>query len=70
MFAPRFSRPFWKSVSSSRILQAVAGQSYYFRTQLLTSRSIELLELQKIDSDEAGYLYSEYPMATATAKKD
>jgi hypothetical protein len=50
-------------------ITAEAGKSYYFRTQLLTSRSIELLELQQIDSDEAGYLYSEYPMATATAKK-
>lgn len=48
---------------------AEAGKSYYFRTQLVTSRSVELLELEKIDSDEAGYLFSEYPMATATAKK-
>ncbi|MGB8029994.1 MAG: hypothetical protein WCF30_10055 [Terracidiphilus sp.] len=48
---------------------AEAGKSYYFRTQLVTSRSVELLELQQIGSDEAGYLFSEYPMATATAKK-
>ena len=48
---------------------AEAGKSYYFRTQLVISRSVELLELQMIDRDEAGYLYSEYPMATATAKK-
>ena len=48
---------------------AEAGESYYFRTQLVTSGSVELLELERIDSDEAGYVISEYPMATATAKK-
>jgi hypothetical protein len=31
--------------------------------------SVDLLELEAIGSDEAGYLHSEYPMATATAKK-
>jgi hypothetical protein len=50
-------------------LTAAAGKSYYFRTQLVMSRSVELLELEKIDSDEAAYLFSVYPMATATAKK-
>jgi len=49
-------------------ITAAAGKSYYFRTQLVTSRSVELLKLERIDSDEAGYLFSEYPMATATAK--
>ena len=34
-----------------------------------TSRSADLLELEQIDSDEAGYLISLYPMAIATAKK-
>jgi hypothetical protein len=48
---------------------AEAGKSYYFRTQLVTSGAVELLELEQIDSDQAGYLFSEYPMATATAKK-
>jgi hypothetical protein len=48
---------------------AEAGKSYYFRTQLVTSGSVDLLELEPIGSDEAGYLYSEYPLATATAKK-
>ncbi len=50
-------------------ITAEAGKNYYFRTQLVLSRSVELLEFEKIDSDEAAYLYSEYPMATATAKK-
>ena len=48
---------------------AEAGKSYYFRTQLVTSGSVELLELEQIDSDEAGYLFSEFPMATATPKR-
>jgi hypothetical protein len=48
---------------------AEAGKSYYFRTQFVTSGTVELLEIERIDSDEAGYLFSEYPMATATAKK-
>lgn len=51
------------------LFTAEAGKSYYFRTQLVTSGSVELLELEPIDSDEASYLYGEYPMATATAKK-
>jgi hypothetical protein len=48
---------------------AEAGQSYYFRTQLVTSGSIELLELERIDSDQAEYLISSSPLAKATAKK-
>lgn len=48
---------------------AEAGKSYYFRTQLVTSGSVELLELESADRDEASYLISLYPMATATAKK-
>jgi hypothetical protein len=48
---------------------AEAGKSYYFRTQLVTSGSVELLELERIDSDEAGYMTSEYPMARSKPKK-
>ncbi len=48
---------------------AESGKSYYFRTQLVTSGSVELLEFEQIDSDEATYLISEYPLATAHAKK-
>ncbi len=48
---------------------AEAGKSYFFRTRLFSSRSADLLELEQIDSDEAGYLISLYPMAIATAKK-
>jgi hypothetical protein len=48
---------------------AEAGKSYYYRTRLVLSGTVELLELNQIGSDEAGYLYSKYPMATATLKK-
>jgi hypothetical protein len=48
---------------------AEIGKIYYFRTQLVTSGTVELLELERIDSDEAGYMVSEYPLATAKAKK-
>ncbi len=48
---------------------AEAGKSYYFRTQLVLSGTVELLELEPLDSDQGAYLVSVYPMATATAKK-
>lgn len=48
---------------------AVAGKSYYFRTRLLVSRSIELLDLVSVDSDQGTYLVSEFPMASASPKK-
>jgi hypothetical protein len=50
-------------------LTAEAGKSYFFRTRLILSQSVELLELERIDSDQADYLISEYPLATATAKE-
>jgi len=37
---------------------AEAGKSYFFRTRQFSSRSSDLLELEQIDSDEAGYLIS------------
>jgi hypothetical protein len=48
---------------------AEAGKSYFFRTRLFVSGSAYLLDFEPADSDEAGYLISLYPMATATAKK-
>ncbi len=48
---------------------AEAGKSYFFRTRLFTSQTTDLLELEPIDSDEAGFLISLYPTATAKAKK-
>ncbi len=48
---------------------AVPGQTYYFRTRLLMSRQIELLELEPIDSDQGSYLTRVYPLSASTAKK-
>ncbi len=48
---------------------AEAGKAYFFRTRLVMSGSVELLELERIDSDQAVYLISSYPLATAHAKK-
>lgn len=48
---------------------AEAGKSYFFRTHLVMSGSVELLELDQIDSDEGGYLIGSYPQATAHPKK-
>ena len=50
-------------------LNAEAGKSYFFRTRLFVSGSAYLLDFRPTDSDEADYLISLYPMATATAKK-
>jgi hypothetical protein len=50
-------------------LTTEAGKSYFFRTRLILSQSVELLELERIDSDQADYLISEYPLATAHARK-
>ena len=48
---------------------AEAGKVYYFRTRLITSRSVELLEFDRIDSDQGQFLISIFPMSTATRKK-
>ncbi len=48
---------------------AEAGKSYFFRTRLFVSGSAYLLDFEPADSDEAAFLISLYPMATATAKK-
>lgn len=50
-------------------LSAEAGKTYYYRTRLDISRQAELLELEPINSDEARYLLTAYPMSTFTAKK-
>jgi hypothetical protein len=48
---------------------AEAGKAYFFRTRLVMSQSVELLELERIDSDQADYLIASYPLATAHARK-
>jgi hypothetical protein len=48
---------------------AEAGKVYYFRTQLVTSRTIELLELAPIDSDQGKYLIASFPLSISSPKK-
>ena len=50
-------------------LNAEAGENYFFRTRWFGSQTTVQLEFAPADIDEAGYLISLYPMATATAKK-
>jgi len=48
---------------------AEAGKTYYYRTQLVTSRSVELLELDSIDSDQGKYLIDSFPLSVSAPKK-
>jgi hypothetical protein len=48
---------------------AEAGKVYYFRTRLITSRSVELLELQPVDGDQGKYLTTMYPLSISQPKK-
>lgn len=50
-------------------LTAEAGKTYYYRTQLVTSRSVELLELDMIDSDQGKYLIDSFPLSVSSPKK-
>jgi len=48
---------------------AEAGKVYYYRTQLVMSRSVELLEFDAIDSDQGKYLIAFFPLSVSTPKK-
>jgi hypothetical protein len=48
---------------------AEAGKVYYFRTRLISSRSVELLELESVDSDQGRYLIAQYPLSISQPKK-
>ena len=48
---------------------AEPDKSYYYRTRLVMSRSVELLELEAIDVDQAQYLIGTFPLAAASPKK-
>jgi hypothetical protein len=48
---------------------AAADAVYYYRTRLIMSRGIELLELEPIDSDQAKYLIASFPLAISSPKK-
>jgi hypothetical protein len=48
---------------------AEADKIYSYRTRLVMSRSVELLELEPIDSDQAKYLISSFPLSVSSSKK-
>lgn len=48
---------------------AEPGKVYYYRTRLVLSGSVDLLELQSIDRDQGEYLVSQYPLSTSKTKK-
>jgi hypothetical protein len=48
---------------------AEAGKVYYYRTRLVVSRSVELLEFDPIDSDQAKYLIASFPLSVSNPKK-
>lgn len=48
---------------------AEAGKVYYYRVRLVTSRSVELLVLDPIDSDQGKYLIETLPLAVSSRKK-
>jgi hypothetical protein len=48
---------------------AEAEKIYYYRTQLVMSRSVELLELEAIDSDQGKYLIATFPLSVSQLKK-
>jgi len=50
-------------------LTAQPGGVYYYRTRLVMSRQVELLELEPIDSDEGRYLIEAFPMSVSKAKR-
>jgi hypothetical protein len=48
---------------------AEPGKVYYYRTRLVLTGSVQLLELEPLDSDQAEYMVSTYPMSISTPKK-
>jgi hypothetical protein len=48
---------------------AEADKVYYYRTRLIMSRTVELLELNLIDSDQGKYLIASFPLSVSTPKK-
>ena len=41
---------------------AEAGRTYYYRTRIVMSREMELLELDPLDSDQGRYLVALFPL--------
>ena len=48
---------------------AEAGKVYYYRTELVMSRSVELLELEPLDSDQGRYLVAFFQSSVSSPKK-
>ena len=48
---------------------AEAEKVYYYRTRLVMSRSVELLELDPINSDQGKYLIVSFPLSVSNPKK-
>lgn len=48
---------------------AEADKVYYYRTRLVVSRSVELLELDPLDSDQGKYLIALFPLSVSSPKK-
>jgi len=48
---------------------AEAEKVYYYRTRLVLSRGMELLELDPIDSDQGKYLVATFPLSVSSPKK-
>jgi hypothetical protein len=48
---------------------AEADKVYYYRTRIVMSREMELLELEPIDSDQGRYLVALFPLSVSSPKK-
>jgi hypothetical protein len=48
---------------------AEAEKVYYYRTRLVLSRSVELFELDPMDSDQGRYLVATFPLSVSSLKK-
>ncbi len=48
---------------------AEAEKIYYYRTRLVMSRTVEMLELDPIDSDQAKYLIASFQLSVSNPKK-
>ncbi|MGA8739907.1 MAG: hypothetical protein WB561_01825, partial [Terracidiphilus sp.] len=59
------------SIERRELVHFVAeeGKVYYYRTRLVLSGSVELLELESIDSDQGQYLVGLFPLSISKLKK-
>jgi len=48
---------------------AAADKVYFYRTRLVLSRAVELLDLEPIDSDQGKYLIGSFPLSVSIPKK-